>query len=586
MNLMQSQTAPLPWTFHLAAALSLSLGWGIRGNYGHEYGAMIPGALAALAVCLMSGRPDWHRRAAEFAWLGALGWSFGGSISYMQVVAYTHSGHSPSVLYGFACLFVIGFLWAAPGGAGTALAAVAPRRFLSDLLLPMSLVFALWWLQGVAIEPWLRSLGFKLNWYDTDWLAALLAIAGGLLALAIRRRLDAATGLVLSMAVGWWAGFAILVLGLDLHMTPPRGDNWAGCLGLTIGALWWLRRAGLGEAARAGLVCGFIGGIGFAAASMLKLVEVTSGYQTNWHSILEQTTGLFNGLALAVAMATLARSAPAIDDATDPDPDAAVGSPVDRDVRPVLRRAGDHVPQPEEERGPVGPGPRRAGADGRALRRGLVRPGLPADRADLPGALAPARRRPLAIVPPGPMGRGQLLYVVLLWWVVAGNFERIVVSFTAQRLVTEGVIGAVALACTLIVLAWPPPDRSVPAPAAGSRPGPSLAGADARGGPGGGGRRHRRQLGGGPRRLRRSLRGPRQPAHPVRPRRDHPPGTQMIEYRAITRRSGEHAALAATAACGPRAMGRCGASIGVRPDRKAQRTSIRRRSWANRSAES
>ena len=159
---MQPDSAPLPWTFHVAAALSLSLGWGIRGNYGHEYGAMIPGALAALAVCLMSGRPDWHRRAAEFAWLGALGWSFGGSISYMQVVAYTHSGHSPSVLYGFACLFVIGFLWAALGGAGTALAAVAPRRFLSDLLLPMSLVFALWWLQGVAIEPWLRSRGYEL----------------------------------------------------------------------------------------------------------------------------------------------------------------------------------------------------------------------------------------------------------------------------------------------------------------------------------------------------------------------------------------------------------------------------------------
>ena len=33
-------------------------------------------------------------------------------------------------------------------------------------------------------------------------------------------------------------------------------------------------------------------------------------------------------------------------------------------------------------------------------------------------------RRPLAIVPPSPMGRGQLLYVVLLWWLVAGNFER------------------------------------------------------------------------------------------------------------------------------------------------------------------
>ncbi len=41
--LMNSDPAPLPWTFRVAAALSLWLGWGIRGNYGHEYGAMIPG---------------------------------------------------------------------------------------------------------------------------------------------------------------------------------------------------------------------------------------------------------------------------------------------------------------------------------------------------------------------------------------------------------------------------------------------------------------------------------------------------------------------------------------------------------------
>ena len=71
-----------------------------------------------MAVVLLSGRSDWLKSIPFFAMFGALGWSFGGSISYMQVVGYTHSGHSPSVLYGFANLFVIGFLWAAFGGAG------------------------------------------------------------------------------------------------------------------------------------------------------------------------------------------------------------------------------------------------------------------------------------------------------------------------------------------------------------------------------------------------------------------------------------------------------------------------------------
>ena len=91
-------------------ALSLSIGWGIRGNFGHEYGAMIPGVLASLAAVLVAGRTDWHRRCVFFAFFGALGWSFGGSISYMQVIAYMHSGYSVLQLYGFACLFVIGFL--------------------------------------------------------------------------------------------------------------------------------------------------------------------------------------------------------------------------------------------------------------------------------------------------------------------------------------------------------------------------------------------------------------------------------------------------------------------------------------------
>ena len=208
-----STTAPSGTvSFYVLTALSLWLGWGIRGNFGHEYGAMMPGALAAMAAVLLSGRDDWHRRIVYFAMFGALGWSFGGSISYMQVVAYTHSGDSASVLYGFACLFVIGFLWAALGGAGTALPAVVDQEFLNSLFLPMGVVFLLWWLQGVAIEPALIQHGFELFWYDTDWLAATLALMAALLVWAVRRRLDPANSLVLHLAAGWWAGFVVLVL--------------------------------------------------------------------------------------------------------------------------------------------------------------------------------------------------------------------------------------------------------------------------------------------------------------------------------------------------------------------------------------
>ena len=50
--------------------------------------------VSEIAGVLMSGRADWWRRVAYFGMFGALGWSFGGSISYMWVIGYTHSGQA------------------------------------------------------------------------------------------------------------------------------------------------------------------------------------------------------------------------------------------------------------------------------------------------------------------------------------------------------------------------------------------------------------------------------------------------------------------------------------------------------------
>jgi hypothetical protein len=367
----------------------------------------------------------------------------------MQVVGYTHSGHSPSQLYGIACLFVIGFLWAALGGAGTALPAVASRCRLVDLLPVIGVVLVLWWLQGVALEPWLRSVGVNLDWYDTDWLAALLAIVAAGATALIRRRFDQSTSLVLHLAGGWWAGFGLLVLALGMRMTPPRGDNWAGCLGMTAGALVYCFRTGLGEVARAAIVTGMIGGIGFAAASMLKLVEVQCGYQTNWHSVLEQTTGFFNGIAIAVAMRGLARRAGPID--------AEYAS-----SRAAARWAA-----------PVAVGFVLLGIPYVNLRKNVAdwtrarsvpefMYGIPAwawfDLAFLIVAagllvlLVRQVRRPLAVVPETPTGRGQALFLLLLAIMVIGNFERALVGFANQRLITEGVIHLNAVICAVLLV--------------------------------------------------------------------------------------------------------------------------------------
>ena len=451
---------PQPWQFVLLTALSLSIGWGIRGNFGHESGAMIPGALAACAVALLSGREDWRRRVAYFGFFGAPGWSFGGSISYMQVIAYTHSGHSASVAYGFACLFIIGFLWGAMGGAGTALPAVLDRERLTQFFPPLTAVFLAWWLQlWVEVLLNTHSSAFRhedpLYWFDTDWLAALTAIVAVLLLGLIRRRFDCATGLILYMAVGWWVGFLVLVNLLGWRMTPPRGDNWAGCVGMVAGMFLFLLRHGHKGVALAALVSGLIGGFGFATATFLKLMEVTTGWETNWHSILEQTYGLINGVGIGIAMLLLLRRVPRV---TDDPPLRGWTEPYAVSFVLLLVTYGNLRKNVERW------------VEAKAVPEVLY--GLPAwawyNLAF--GVLAIAlvwlmvrhQRRPLALVPPTWLGKGQLLYLVFLWWVVAGNFERALPGFTPERLVTEGVLHLNAVLCTVLVLAWPTVEAAEP----------------------------------------------------------------------------------------------------------------------------
>ncbi len=175
----------------LLIAVSLSIGWGIRGDFGHEYGAMFAGCLAALTVCLLSGRPDWRERVLYFGFFGALGWGFGGSVSYMQVISFTESGHLASQWYGYTALFYIGFLWASLGGAGTAIPAVLSRDELTRLFTPVLFVFAAWFVQDRIEDPvaaamqehisfdhtWGRHKS-PLYWFDADYLAAFFALLG------------------------------------------------------------------------------------------------------------------------------------------------------------------------------------------------------------------------------------------------------------------------------------------------------------------------------------------------------------------------------------------------------------------------
>ena len=442
----------MSWQLILLTGLSMSIGWGVRGQFGHEYGAALAGALGGMAVALLSNRGDWRRRVGYFAVFGAIGWAFGGSMSYMKVVAFAHSPDSSTVLYGYANLFVLGFLWAAPGGAGTALPAYLNRDKLTGLYIPMSVVFAAWLLRDIFVDLFRSSL--RGIWF-MQGLGITVPIIAVLLLIAVRRRIDIGSSLVLHLCIGWWVGFLVLVKLCGLRMTPPREEGWAGMLGLVVGLLLFCRQNRLGGVAFATVATGFLGGIGFALGQAIKMTGISTGLSTNWHSVMEQTQGMLHGVALAITMGLLVRRAPAVKD----------DFPVRRwtEAYSVVfvmwlltylnfrRSPGNWLPliqtMPERMYG-------IAAAANLLPSRGFLGwfdLAFLALGVALVWLLSLHLRHGLALVPATWLGKGQLLYLGFLWTTAFINFADVLPRFAPHRLITEWVITINAAFCTVLM---------------------------------------------------------------------------------------------------------------------------------------
>lgn len=310
------------------AAIGMAYGWGYRGVVGHEGGAMVPGAILGLAVCVASNRADWHRRAAVAGMLGAVGWAWGGSFSYMEQTFYTTSDSFIDVFYGYSCLFFLGAMWAGIGGAVLGLAFTESRSRIERLMRPLLVIGAAFLLVHLYLfnNQDLRDLYERTtaeHFHDADWFPALLVliVAGAYALLRPKERGPAL--LYVSCAAAWWVGYLSLTKFGGISLAPPyRNEGWGGVLGILVVLLAYLviqrNRAAL-MLALYGLLAG---GFGFSLAVFVRHpIMVSWGPFASWGGMMqwkiaEESFGLFMGLGVALGVVRLAQGglATAVDD--------------------------------------------------------------------------------------------------------------------------------------------------------------------------------------------------------------------------------------------------------------------------------
>ena len=201
---------PPLWLALLAAAMAGGMGWGIRGQYGHETGAMIPGLLVGLVLVFLFCPRATSLQAARAVALTAVAFSFGGSMTYGQTVGLTHDapllGNTQAFWWGMLGLFIKGGIWIGFAGAFLGIG-LSERQYRTWEILVLSFALIALMIAGIYVlnEPFdpanhrLPRIYFSDHWrWEPDqpdlqprrecWGGLLFALAGLTAYLAVIKR--------------------------------------------------------------------------------------------------------------------------------------------------------------------------------------------------------------------------------------------------------------------------------------------------------------------------------------------------------------------------------------------------------------
>lgn len=276
---MKDKEAPSLVLLVILAALAGGMAWGIRGQFGHETGAMMAGILVGLVFVLAFGRTWTSLFGARAVAMFALGVSVGGSMTYGQTIGLTQLpdlvGNVEALRWGLLGLFIKGGIWIGMAAAFLAIAmSRTPYRAVELALVLMVMLFLMF--LGVELlnrpfdpaERQLPKIYFSASWHwqpDAD----------------IKPRPEN------------WGGLLFALAGLYVYAGFLRGDRLVRWL-----TLW-------------GIVGG---GLGFAGGQCIQALHAWHpevfheswfaewAPYVNWWNTMETTFGLVLGAVLAVGL--------------------------------------------------------------------------------------------------------------------------------------------------------------------------------------------------------------------------------------------------------------------------------------------
>lgn len=261
MTTIESPRSALPWWQPvLFTAMAGGLGWGIRGQYGHETGAMIAGVLVSLTLAFLFCPGSASLQVVRAVALGTVAMGIGGTMTYGVTLGLTQNpevvGNWSALRWGLLGCCVKGAVWI--GFAGLFLGiGLGGKRYTPHemLLLLMAMLGAAWLGIRLLNRPFDIDAGlhpvidFSSIWYWAPesksepraeyWGGLYFALFVGLVYCAWRKRDTLARNLALWGALGGALGFPLGQMLQAFHAWNPAYFSQGIWRALDPHMNWW-----------------------------------------------------------------------------------------------------------------------------------------------------------------------------------------------------------------------------------------------------------------------------------------------------------------------------------------------------------